>query len=455
MKIEIHRKSIFLILSCILFSFICIYAYAYDEPSLEVVVQEGDNLINIGKKYLAYPAKWPVIAKISRIENPDLIYPGQTVLIPMSMLKWTSSDGTVNFIKGNVEVQSGESREWTPLRLNDRLKEGSRIRTGDESTVEIVFENGDSFLQSPNSNSGLSAARKMEGHHTLYKWFLGAGRTITKIKSATGRESRFEIETPSSICAVRGTVFRTAVDSTDSTRSEVLKGFVDVEGMNQKVKLHEGEGTLVKKGEPPMLPKKLLPPPLLVNSISIYKNIPLNFEFGKVEGAVSYRIIFAKDSDIKDILKEQIIKPADSFKLFEADDGQYFLQSRSIDELGLEGLPSDATPIKVRANPVPPIIESPVDKTAYREKSLTLRWLRVNDAVQYHVQIAEDKEFNRIIETRNDIRELQYETTKLDFKTYYFRISSIAKDDYQGEWSDILSFSIAPSAPALPDIRTR
>jgi hypothetical protein len=449
------KKSFALILSFVLFYSVCVYAYAYDEPALKVVVQEGDNLINIGKKYLAYPAKWPVIAEINRIENPDLIYPGQTVLIPMSLLKWASSDGTVNFIKGNVEVQSGENRAWTTLRLNDRLKEGSRIRTGDESTVEIVFENGDSFLQSPNSNSGLSAARKMEGHHTLYKWFLGAGRTITKIKSATGRESRFEIETPSSICAVRGTVFRTAVDPADSTRSEVLQGIVDVEGMNQKVKLQEGEGTLVKKGGPPMPPKKLLPPPVLINLIPIYNNIPLNFEFGKVEGAVSYRISFAKDSDFKDILKEQIKKPADPFKLFEIDDGQYFLQSRSIDELGLEGQPSDAFPINVRVNPVPPIIESPVDKTAYREKSLTFKWLRVNDAVQYHIQIAEDKEFNRIIEARNDVRELQYETTKLDFNTYYFRISSIAKDDYQGEWSDVLSFSIAPSAQALPDIRTR
>jgi hypothetical protein len=455
MKIEMPKKPFAIILSFVLFSFFCICAHAYDEPAVEIVVQKGDNLINIGKKYLAYPAKWPIIAKINRIENPDLIYPGQVVQIPIRLLKWASSDGTVNFIKGNVEVQSVESREWTPLRLNDRLKEGSRIRTGDESTVEIVFENGDSFLQSPNSNSGLSAARKMEGNHTLYKWFLGAGRTITKIKSATGRESRFEIETPSSICAVRGTVFRTSVDPADSTRSEVLKGFVDVEGMNQKVKLQEGEGTLVKKGEPPMPPKKLLPPPALMNSIPIYKNIPLNFEFGKVEGALSYRISFAKDSDFKDILKEQIIKPADPFKLFEIDDGQYFLQSRSIDELGLEGLPSDATPIKVRVNPMPPIIESPVDKTVYIEKSLPFRWLGVNDAVRYHVQIAEDKEFNRIIETRNDIRELRYETTKLDFKTYYFRISSIAKDDYQGEWSDILSFSIAPSAPALPDIRTR
>ena len=455
MKAEISKISFALILSCFICSFFCTYAHAYDEPTVKIVVQEFDNLINIGKKYLASPGKWRAIAEINRIANPDLIYPGQSILIPMSLLKWTSSDVIVNFIKGDVEVQPPGAIGWNPLRLNDRVKEGSRIRTGDESTVEILFENGDSLLQSQNSNSGLSAARKLEGNHTLHKWFLGAGRTITKIKSATGRESRFEIETPSSICAVRGTVFRTAVDSTEATRSEVLKGFVDVKGMNQRVKLQEGEGTLVKKGEPPTPPKKLLPPPALMNPLTIYKNIPLSFEFGKVEGALSYRIILAKDSDFKDILKEQIIKPADSFKLFEINDDQYFLQSRSIDEFGLEGLPSDATPIRVRANPMPPYIESPVDKRVYTEKSIAFKWLRVEDAVRYHIQIAEDKDFNKIIEIRNDIRNLQYETTTLDFKTYYFRISSIAKDDYQGEWSDILSFSIAPSAPALPDIRSR
>ena len=223
----------------------------------------------------------------------------------------------------------------------------------------------------------------------------------------------------------------------------MLQGIVDVEGMNRKVKVREGEGTLVRKGEPPMKPKELLQPPLITNLMSIYRVIPVYFEFSRVAGAVSYRALFSKDNDFKDILNEQIIKPEKPFKIFQVDDGTYFLQVRSIDAFGLEGLPSDTAIIRIRINPMPPMIESPANKAVYRNNWLRFRWLRVLDAVRYHVQIAEDKEFNRLIEDRNNVSDTEYKTPHLDFKTYYFRISSIAKDDYQGEWSDILSFTIA------------
>jgi hypothetical protein len=227
----------------------------------------------------------------------------------------------------------------------------------------------------------------------------------------------------------------------------VLQGIVDVTAMKQKVNVRSGEGTLVRKGEPPMEPKKLLNPPSPIHLIPIYKNIPLYFEFGKVEGAVSYRVLFSKDNNFKDILKEQVIKPHEPFKIFAIEDGTYFLQSRSIDNLGLEGIPSDTSVIKVRINPIPPFIESPVDKAVYGETSLKLKWLKVPDAVRYHIQIAEDREFIKMIEDRTDISDTEYETGKLDLRTYYFRIGSIAKDEYQGEWSDILSFTISTSTP--------
>ena len=65
------------------------------------------------------------------------------------------------------------------------------------------------------------------------------------------------------------------------------------------------------------------------------------------------------------------------------------------------------------------------------------------------MQIAEDKEFNKIVETRTDIRDLEYKAAHLDFNTYYFRISSVAKDDYQGDWSDILRFTVVPPSTGL------
>jgi len=66
------------------------------------------------------------------------------------------------------------------------------------------------------------------------------------------------------------------------------------------------------------------------------------------------------------------------------------------------------------------------------------------------LQIAEDRQFNHIVADLADINDSSVQTENLDFKTYYFRISSIAADGYQGIWSDILSFNIIPPPPAPP-----
>ena len=147
------------------------------------------------------------------------------------------------------------------------------------------------------------------------------------------------------------------------------------------------------------------------------------------------------------------MKPGEQFKIFQVNDGTYYLQVRSIDDLGLEGLPSDTATVKVRINPMPPIIESPANGAVSGKNLLMFRWLRVGDAARYHVQIAEDKGFSRLVEDPSDIRDTEYKPAHLEFKTYYFRISSIAKDNYQGEWSDVFSFTIAPGSPAPAEIQ--
>jgi hypothetical protein len=436
------NRSKFIAISIgIIFSLLTFYADAYNEATVDITILKSDNLINICKKYLENPGKWREIAKINRLKNPDLVYPGQVIHIPVSLLKGVPADGLVSFVKGIADVQPQGSKEWKPLSMNDRVKEGSKIRTDDQSAVEITFEDGNSFLQSSGTTIGLSTARKTKANLARYKLFLDIGKTITKIKSATGRESRFEIETPSSVCAVRGTVFRTSVDADDATRSEVLQGIVDVAAMNHKVKVNEGEGTLVNKGEPPLSPKKLLSPPEITNLLPIYKNIPLRFEPRQLEGAVSYRALLSKDIDFKDIIKEKTLNPGEPFMIYDINDGAYFLQVRGIDNLGLEGLPSDTSVIKIRINPLPPIIEFPVGGSVYKDGTLTFKWLKVNDAVRYHIQIAEDKNFDKTIVNRTDIKDTGVKIQDLEIRTYYFRVRSVAADNYQGEWSDILNFS--------------
>jgi len=53
-------------------------------PVRTYTVKKGDNLWNISKKYYGTGTKWPTIANANKkiIKNPNLIYPGQVLVIP-------------------------------------------------------------------------------------------------------------------------------------------------------------------------------------------------------------------------------------------------------------------------------------------------------------------------------------------------------------------------------------
>ena len=439
---------LFLLLSIIAF-LVPLSAYAFDEEVVEIVVGEGDYLIKLGEEYLEDPHRWREVARINHLKNPDLIHPYQIIVIPVRLLRGIPSDGVVEFVQGDVTMQARDGQEWASLLLHDQVKEGSKIRTGDQSAVEIVFENGSSCFQKSNTLVGFLSVRK-KGNSYEQRLYLQTGRTITRILKATGREPRFEIKTPSAVCAARGTVFRTSVDSSDHTRSEVLEGKTDVEAATQKYLVSEGEGTLVRKGEPPLKPKKLLPPPKLKQASTIYNKLPLRFTFDPVEGAAYYRISIAKDRNGKEIVYENIVQPGELIEIQGMDDGTYFLHALSIDEIGLEGLPSEPEEIRVRTNPLPPFISLPVNSAEYREKSLACNWLAVKDAAAYHMQIAGDHAFSQIVEERPALARTTYETRELDYGNYYFRIRSVAEDGYEGAWSDTITFAVVPPPPSPP-----
>ena len=220
--------------------------------------------------------------------------------------------------------------------------------------------------------------------------------------------------------------------------------------MKKVVELRKGEGTMIEEGSPPREPKKLLPPPSLTDRKPVYKKMPLRLTFQETKGFILYRAVLVRKSDCKDIMYEQMLKPGEPFEITELEDGNYFVQAAGIDELGLEGIPSEPIEITVRVNPVPPYINVPVAGAEYREKSITCKWLNVQDAERYQVQIAEDEQFDRIRIDRDDIKGLELETGQLDYSTFFFRIRSIANDGFEGEWSDSIQFTLVPPPPAPP-----
>lgn len=444
MKYLVHYMALMIFMICG-----CSFVYAEEEQTIELTIKKGDTLINICTEYLDEPGHWREVSRINRLSNPDLIYPGQTLIIPVRLLKGIAMDGVVTFLKGEVEQLPPGEVKWRPVLSDDVIREGSMIRTSHEGTVAISFSDGSSFLMRPDTSITMTTSRKKGISHIINRLYLRFGRAIMTIKRATGIDSRYEIEGPSAVAAVRGTEFRLSVDERSTTRSEVLKGLVAIEAMKQKVELKEGEGTIVNMGEPPAKPVKLLPPPEPVNIQTVYKHLPAVVQFSRIESASFYRVILARDRDFKDIVKEKIIAPDQAAELTDLEDGEYFLQGISIDNSGLEGVPPEAVQGRIRVNPLPPFIQLPLDGAEYRGTSPEFQWLRVTDAARYHIQIAEDRDF-KILAVDTYENDIKYTATALGYKTYYFRISSSAQDGYEGEWSDILSFTNVPPPPSPP-----
>ena len=75
-----------------------------NEPTLPYTVQKGDKLIRVTKDMLAQPADWKAIARLNGLPDPNVIKPGQTVQVPVRMLKSQPLEAKVVAAAGDVQV---------------------------------------------------------------------------------------------------------------------------------------------------------------------------------------------------------------------------------------------------------------------------------------------------------------------------------------------------------------
>lgn len=122
--------------------------------------------------------------------------------------------------RGWVEYKKAGSSRWKRISSRSRiiLKEGDRVRTKRASTVRIYMDDGSKIQLSPRSSFKLNTENKKE---TSLGLFFGRIRSWVKKRS-----KRFEVRTPSAVCAVRGTDFTVSADAQGNTRVEVYSGGV-------------------------------------------------------------------------------------------------------------------------------------------------------------------------------------------------------------------------------------
>lgn len=134
-----------------------------------------------------------------------------------------AKSAVLTFMYGDVQVRHG-IQGWSEAKLNETLKPGDAVKTGADARAEITLGNG-GYVR-VDENSHLLITYLQEDGVTRFKALMG-GVWVT-LEKALGGNSRFEVEMPSAVASVKGTVFRCEVDEEGDSSTYVYDGEVDV-----------------------------------------------------------------------------------------------------------------------------------------------------------------------------------------------------------------------------------
>nr|WP_206765642.1 FecR family protein [Paenibacillus dendritiformis] len=115
--------------------------------------------------------------------------------------------------KGTATVTKSGGGKPLQLFKNMSINQGDRIVTGSESRVVLQLVGGDKEDELTIGEEAEVAFTELDGEKgAKTKIGVWAGSVFAKVKSILGADDRFELETPTTVMAVRGTQFAVRVD---------------------------------------------------------------------------------------------------------------------------------------------------------------------------------------------------------------------------------------------------
>lgn len=185
----------------------------------------------------------------------------QTIIFIVLMMAFSAtaqkSSATIKFLIGNVQVLPNGQTIWVKSKINDKVYQGDRIKTGVSSRAEIEMPDGSKIRVDQSSIFDVKDIKteKEDGEDEM-SFSLWVGNIWASFKKVvSGRRSR-TIESPSAVVAIRGTILEVNVDEKLTTRVSVEEGLVSVTSKDTEGEVLVGskQETIVEQGKPPTQP---------------------------------------------------------------------------------------------------------------------------------------------------------------------------------------------------------
>lgn len=419
---------------------------AQPQAAADYRVQPRDTLIGVSRRLLVDPANWPAVARFNGLRNPDLLRPGETLRIPLALLRSETAPATVLAASGTVR----RSDRADAPHAGAEVAEGATLGTGDDGNLVVRLVDGSVLRLRANSELLLRDSRRYPGVDQVRSSVqLREGRVDVQSPPTKGGQPGFRVTTPQGVLAVRGTAFRVAAQAAPQrTLGEVLEGAVAVDGHTGGGRqLEAGFGTRIESGGRVEAPVHLLPAPALQGLDTLQERPLVVFAFPALAGAASYRAQVAREAAF-DLVVAEVTLAAPPLRVAGLPDGEYVLRLRARDADGLEGRDADLR-FTLKARPEPPLPRQPKHRAQLRGP-VDFAWAANPQARGYRWQLARDAQFASVLREQRGLNELLLQVRDLPPGHYHWRLASERSDADAGPWGDPLEFELLATPPPAP-----
>jgi len=203
-------------------SLICIDYYGYFKPEHCTIILSDNPFIKDAN--VIFPGQ-----KL-RLRNPDYKPENAEASGPAIEKNIQATQGVVTYVEGDVFITPKSDNQKRKLASNTIVYPGDKVRTLKNGRVEIIIDRETVVRMRENTN--LTVENFRDNHDNTGKTHVGfsLGTVWTKMKKFKDKVSRFELELPTAIAGVHGTVYEASVGKDTSAEVKVFDGEVAVSG---------------------------------------------------------------------------------------------------------------------------------------------------------------------------------------------------------------------------------
>jgi len=209
-------------------SLLCVERYGYYSKDLGVAVSNDNpaikdvNLIYVGQK-IKFRKPITDDSKAQEKDIPAVFHK-----------KVDATQGVVTYVEGEAKLTQKGKKKSEKLLSNDIVYPGDKISTGKNCRVELIINRESVVRLKENTELTIEAFRDMKKKEGKTSLNFSLGSVWSKLKKFKDKISRFELELPTAIAGVHGTVYQTTVGSDSSAEVKVYDGEVAVSGKKQE-----------------------------------------------------------------------------------------------------------------------------------------------------------------------------------------------------------------------------